>query len=104
MERRRPQAADFDGCGQMTSLSDIEPSGKMAFPGLIPLNPPAYPTPSRRLSGLSKSARTAHDLQEIQPGVGPIEGVVDEATFRRSSWPWHVLRIQDDERGAENGS
>jgi hypothetical protein len=65
MERRSPQAADFDGCGQMNSLSDIEQSGKMAFLGLIPLNPPAYQTPSGCLSGLSKSAWTAHDLQEI---------------------------------------
>ncbi len=37
-------------------------------------------------------------LEDSQPGVGPIQGVVDEATFRRSSWYWHVLRIRDDER------
>ncbi len=43
-------------------------------------------------------------LKDSQPGVGPIQGVVDEATFRRSSWSWHVLRIQDDERGVRNGS
>ncbi len=43
-------------------------------------------------------------LEDSQPGVGPIQGVVDEATFRRSSWSWHVLRTRDDERGVENGS
>ncbi len=43
-------------------------------------------------------------LEDSQPGVGPIQGVVDEATFRRSSWSWHVLRIRDDERGIKNGS
>jgi hypothetical protein len=43
-------------------------------------------------------------LEDSQPGVGPIQGVVDEATFRRSSWSWHVLRIRDDERGVTNGS
>jgi hypothetical protein len=43
-------------------------------------------------------------LEDSQPGIGPIQGVVDEATFRRSSWSWHVLRIRDDERGVKNGS
>jgi hypothetical protein len=40
-------------------------------------------------------------LEDSQLGVGPIQGVVDRATFRRSSWSWHVL---DDERGFKNGS
>ncbi len=43
-------------------------------------------------------------LEDSQPGVGPIQGPVDEDTFRRSSWSWHVLRIRDDGRGVKNGS
>jgi hypothetical protein len=39
-------------------------------------------------------------LEDSQPGVGPIQGVVDEATFRRSSWSWHVLRIRGDKNGS----
>ena len=43
-------------------------------------------------------------LEDSQPGVGPIQGVVDEATLRRSSWSWHVLRIRDNEWGVKNGA
>ncbi len=42
-------------------------------------------------------------LEDSQPGVGWLQGVVDEATFRRSSWSWHVRRVGDDKRVGENG-
>src|SRR5205814_4742552 len=41
--------------------------------------------------------------EESQAGVGPVEGVVDEAALPRSSWAWHVPQVgplSSSDRGA----
>jgi len=58
--------------------------------------------------GLSENSLERHkvlvSLEDGQPDVGPVEGVVDQAALRRSSWSWHALKIRDLERHVKNGS
>ncbi len=43
-------------------------------------------------------------LKDSQACIGAVEGVVNKAALRRSSWSWHVKRITDHAPNVNNGS
>ncbi len=43
-------------------------------------------------------------VKDSQACIGAVEGVVNKAAPRRSSWSWHVTRITDHAPNANNGS
>jgi hypothetical protein len=43
-------------------------------------------------------------VEDSQSRISPVQGMVDQATFRGTSWSWHILTIPQRKPDVRNGS